>query len=91
VPLLLIAIAVASAEEGAIGNGAAVHLVLEELGYGWVGGVAAGFAAALVVRVGVPRGLVSMRSGSNSFQSQGPRSRMAAPSLAGYVMGSALR
>ena len=58
VPLLLIAIAIASAEEGAIGNGAAVHLVLEELGYGCVGGVAAGFAAALVVRVGVPRGLV---------------------------------
>ncbi len=58
VPLLLIAIAIASAEEGAIGNGAAVHLVVEELGYGCAGGVAAGFAAALVLRVGVPRGLV---------------------------------
>ena len=58
VPLLLIAIAVAEAEEGAIGNGAAFELVLEEIGYGCVGGVVAGLAAAAVVRVGVPRGLV---------------------------------
>ena len=34
VPLLLIAIAIAEAQEGAIGNGAAVELVLEEIGYG---------------------------------------------------------
>ena len=58
VPLLLIAIAIAEAEEGAIGDGAAVHLVLEEIGYGCVGGVLAGLAAAVVVRVGVPRRLV---------------------------------
>ncbi len=58
VPLLLIAIAVAEAEEGAIGNGAAAQLVLEEIGYGCVGGVVAGLAAALVVRVGVPRRLL---------------------------------
>jgi NhaP-type Na+/H+ or K+/H+ antiporter len=58
VPLLLIAIAIAQAEEGAIGNGAAVELVLEEIGYGCVGGVVAGLAAAAVVRVGVPRRLV---------------------------------
>ncbi len=58
VPLLLIAIAVAEAEAGAIGNGAAARLVLEEIGYGCFGGVVAGLAAALVVRVGVPRGLV---------------------------------
>ena len=58
VPLLLIAIAIAEAEEGAIGNGAAVQLVLEEIGYGCVGGVVAGLAAAIVVRVGVPRRLV---------------------------------
>ena len=58
VPLLLIAIAIAEAEEGAIGNGAAVHLVLEEIGYGSVGGVVAGLAAAVVVRLGVPRRLV---------------------------------
>lgn len=58
VPLLLIAIAVAEAEEGAIGNGAALRLVVEEIGYGLVGGVVAGALAAAVVRVGVPRGLV---------------------------------
>jgi NhaP-type Na+/H+ or K+/H+ antiporter len=58
VPLLLIAIAVAEAEAGAIGDGAAARLVLEEIGYGCVGGVVAGLAAAFVVRLGVPRGLV---------------------------------
>ncbi len=58
VPLLLIAIAIAEAESGAIGNGAAVELVLEEIGYGCVGGVVAGLAAAAVLRVGVTRGLV---------------------------------
>ena len=58
VPLLLIAIAIAEAEEGAIGDGAAVHLVLEEIGYGCLGGVIAGIAAAVVVKVGVPRRLV---------------------------------
>ena len=42
VPLLLIAIAIAQAQEGAIGDGAAVHLVLEEIGYGCLGGVIAG-------------------------------------------------
>src|SRR5204862_7534929 len=51
VPLLLVAIAIAEANEGAIGHGAAVHLVLEEIGYGIVGGVLAGVAAAVVVRV----------------------------------------
>ena len=73
VPLLLIAIAIAQAEEGAIGNGAAFELVLEEIGYGCVGGVVAGLAAAAVLRVGVPRGS-SIRSGSRSFLSPGPRS-----------------
>ena len=58
VPLLLIAIAIAEAEEGAIGNGEALELVLEEIGYGCLGGVIAGLAAAAVVRVGVMRRLV---------------------------------
>ena len=58
VPLLLIVIAIAQAEEGAIGGGAALHLVLEEIGYGCLGGVIAGLAAAAVVRLGVPRRLV---------------------------------
>ena len=58
VPLLLIAIAIAEATEGAIGDGAAVRLVLEEIGYGCIGGVVAGLAAVAVVRVCVPRRLV---------------------------------
>jgi NhaP-type Na+/H+ or K+/H+ antiporter len=58
VPLLFVAIAVAEATEGAIGDGAAVRLVVEELGYGIVGGVAAGALAALVVKVGLRRGLI---------------------------------
>ena len=58
VPLLLIAIAVAEAEEGVIGNGDAVQLVVEEIGYGIIGGAIAGLAAAAVVRLAVPRGLV---------------------------------
>ena len=58
VPFLLIAIAIAEAEEGAIGNGAAARLVLEEIGYGCLGGVVAGLAAAVVVRAAVPRRLV---------------------------------
>lgn len=49
VPLFLIALAIAQAEEGAIGNGHAAELVLEKIGYGIVGGVLAGAAAAVVV------------------------------------------
>ena len=58
VPLLLVAIAVAEAEEGATGGGEAFRLLLEEIGYGCVGGVLAGLAAAAVIRFGLPRGLV---------------------------------
>jgi NhaP-type Na+/H+ or K+/H+ antiporter len=49
VPLFLVALAVAQAEEGAIGDGAAAQLVLEKIGYGVLGGVIAGAAAAAVV------------------------------------------
>src|SRR3954463_8464816 len=59
VPVLLIAIAIAEAHEGAIGHGAALRLVLEEIGYGAVAGVVAGLAAAAVIRVGVARRLVA--------------------------------
>ena len=58
VPLLLIAIAIAEAQEGAIGDGEALELVLEEIGYGAIGGVIAGLAGAAVVGVGVPHRLV---------------------------------
>jgi NhaP-type Na+/H+ or K+/H+ antiporter len=53
VPLFLIALAVAKAEEGAIGNGHAAQIVAEKIGYGIVFGAAAGaLAAAVVVHAG---------------------------------------
>lgn len=51
VPIFLIVLAVAEAEAGAIGDGAAARLVAEQIGYGIVAGVAAGAVAAAVVRV----------------------------------------
>jgi NhaP-type Na+/H+ or K+/H+ antiporter len=49
VPLFFIVLAVAQAEEGAIGGGHALELVAEKIGYGIVGGIVAGGAAALVL------------------------------------------
>ena len=49
VPLFFIALAIALAEDGAIGDGHAVQLVAEKIGYGVLGGVLAGGAAAAVV------------------------------------------
>jgi NhaP-type Na+/H+ or K+/H+ antiporter len=51
VPLFWIVLAIAQAESGAIGNGAAVRLVFEQIGYGILAGVVAGVAAACVVVV----------------------------------------
>jgi NhaP-type Na+/H+ or K+/H+ antiporter len=51
VPLFWIVLAIAQAESGAIGDGAAVRLVLEQIGYGILAGVVAGIAAACVVVV----------------------------------------
>jgi NhaP-type Na+/H+ or K+/H+ antiporter len=59
VPLLLIALAVAEAEEQAFGGGHAAGIVLEEIGYGLLGGVAAGVVAALLLRYAEPRRLVA--------------------------------
>jgi len=59
VPLFFIALAVAQAEEGAIGEGAAVRLVSEQIGYGILAGVIAGAAAAGVIVLAAERGLVS--------------------------------
>ena len=59
VPLLFVALAVAEAEEQVIGGGAAARVVAEEIGYGVVGGVAAGAVAALVLRFVEPRRLVA--------------------------------
>ena len=55
VPLFLIALAVALAEDGAIGHGHAVQLVAEKIGYGLLMGVLAGAVAAAVVVHGTVR------------------------------------
>ena len=58
VPLFFIVLAIADAQAGAIGDGAAARLVLEEIGYGILAGVAAGVVAAGVVLYAGPRGLI---------------------------------
>ena len=55
VPIFYIAIAVAGAEAGTTSEHAAVTLVLEQIGYGLVGGVIAGIAGALILRFGAGR------------------------------------
>ena len=59
VPLLLLGLAVAEAEENKVSVHTAVTLVVEELGYGIVAGVVAGLAGALVVRYAFRAGLVT--------------------------------
>jgi sodium/hydrogen antiporter len=49
VPLFLVALAVALAEDGAIGHGHAARLVFEKIGYGVLMGVIAGTVAAAIV------------------------------------------
>ncbi|MFC0454790.1 cation:proton antiporter [Rhodococcus jostii] len=49
VPLFLIVLAIAEAESGAIGGGAAARLVTEQIGYGIVAGVGAGAIAAMIL------------------------------------------
>ena len=58
VPLFFIALALAEADEGTLTAHAAAHLVLEEIGYGLVGGVAAGVLGALALRFAARRSLV---------------------------------
>ena len=58
VPLFFIALGIAEAEEGTTTAHAAAHLVLDELGYGLVGGVAAGVLGAFALRVATRRSLV---------------------------------
>ena len=59
VPLLLIALAAAEVEDKAASGHHAVTIVAEEIGYGIVGGAAAGLIAAAVVAVGRRRNLIS--------------------------------
>jgi sodium/hydrogen antiporter len=58
VPLFWIVLAIAQVEAGAIGDGAALRLVLEQIGYGVLAGLAAGIVAAGVVVVAGRRGHV---------------------------------
>jgi NhaP-type Na+/H+ or K+/H+ antiporter len=58
VPLFWIVLAIAQAESGAIGDGTAVRLVLEQIGCGILAGVAAGCVAAAVLVVAGRRGYV---------------------------------
>ena len=58
VPLFWIVLAIAQAESGSIGDGAAARLVLEQIGYGILAGVIAGVAAACVVIVGGKHGFI---------------------------------
>lgn len=58
VPIFFIVLAIAQAEEGAIGNGAGVRLVAEEIGYGTLAGAIAGAAAAGAVSLAGKRGFI---------------------------------
>lgn len=59
VPLLLIALAVAEVEDKAASSHHAVSIVAEEIGYGVLGGAAAGLVAAGIVAFGYRRRLIS--------------------------------
>jgi NhaP-type Na+/H+ or K+/H+ antiporter len=59
VPLLLIALAAADVEDNSATSQHAIRIVAEQIGYGILGGVAAGLAAAAVVALGYRRNLVS--------------------------------
>jgi sodium/hydrogen antiporter len=59
VPLLLIALAAADVEDNAASSRHAIRIVAEQIGYGILGGVAAGLAAAAVVAFAYRRDLVS--------------------------------
>ena len=58
VPLLLIVLAIADAESTSMSTNAAIRIVLEQIGYGILGGVIAGLLAAWVVVYAVPRSFV---------------------------------
>ncbi len=59
VPLLLIALAAADVEDKAASSHHAIMIVAEEIGYGLLGGVAAGLATAAVAVIGYRRDLIS--------------------------------
>jgi sodium/hydrogen antiporter len=58
VPLLFIAVAAADVQSGLTGGRSAGTLVLEEIGYGIVGGIAAGLIAVAIIRLAGGRHLI---------------------------------
>jgi sodium/hydrogen antiporter len=58
-PLLFIAVAAADVHSDLAGGRSAATLVFEEIGYGIVGGVAAGVLLAAIIRFAVPRKLIA--------------------------------
>ena len=58
VPLFLIVLAVAQAEESEVGWGRAMRVLAEKIGYGALGGVLAGIAASAVVLLAERKGFV---------------------------------
>jgi sodium/hydrogen antiporter len=58
VPLFFIAIALAEADSGTVSDHSAAQLVLEEIGYGLVGGVIAGALGALALRLAARRDMI---------------------------------
>ena len=58
VPIFFIAIAVAEADAGTSSGHAATNLVLEQIGYGLLGGIPAGIVGALALRFSARRGLI---------------------------------
>jgi NhaP-type Na+/H+ or K+/H+ antiporter len=59
VPLLFAAVALADAESDIAGGRSPVNLLLEEIGYGVLGGVAAGALVACIILVADSRGLIT--------------------------------
>jgi NhaP-type Na+/H+ or K+/H+ antiporter len=58
VPLFFMAIALAEADSGTVSDHTAAQLVLEEIGYGLVGGIVAGALGALALRLAARRGTI---------------------------------
>ena len=59
VPLLFIAVAAADVHSGLTGGRSASTLLVEEIGYGILGGVAAGLLVAAIIRFAAPRNLIA--------------------------------
>ena len=59
VPLLFIAVAAADVHSELTGGRSAATLVVEEIGYGIVGGIAAGLLIAAIIRYGGRRNLIT--------------------------------